>query len=179
MRALPLLLVAGACSASTPDANVPVTTATTRATVAPQTTVDLTRQDEVNTIEVGATRTAVWNALLETHEALAIPLSAMDEPAGALTFTLRDKTRTIAGKNASAYVDCGNGPAGPRADSYRLTIKVNHNVVSTADNQTQVHTLIEAWARHPGQSGDAIQCNSRGTLEKHIAGIVRTRLQQR
>jgi hypothetical protein len=167
-----------ACAGHTPDADIPVATATSRATVAPQTSIDITRRDEAATVNIPAARAAVWQAMLATHASLQIPISAADERAGTAEFTLRDKSRTLLGKPASAYVDCGNGPAGPRADSYRLTLKVTHTLQSLGDKQTLVNTLIEAWARHPGQSADAIQCNSRGTLEKQIAGIITTRATQ-
>ena len=171
--AVAVLLLAGCASA--PDSGVPVSTATSRVTVAPQTTMDITRKDEVDAIEVRAPRKAVWQAMLATHASLEIPMSGSDENAGAASFTLRDKTRTLLGKPASSYVDCGNGPAGPRADSYRITVKISHKVHALAADQTLIGTLVEAWARHPGQSADAIQCNSRGTLEKYLSGIIATR----
>jgi hypothetical protein len=152
-----------------------MSTATARVTVAPQTTVDITRQDEVDAVQIGAARATVWQAMMATYQSLDVPVSASDEPAGAAAFTLRDKTRTILGKPASAYVDCGNGPAGPRADSYRLTVQISHKLHVLNDSTTLLSTLVEAWARHPGQSADAIQCNSRSTLEKHVAGIITTR----
>lgn len=171
------LMLVAAC-ASAPDANVPVSTATSRVTVAPQTTVDITRQDEVDAVQIEAPRAQVWEAVMATHQSLDIPSSAADEAAGIATFILRDKTRTILGKPASSYVDCGNGPAGPRADSYRVTVKISHQLKSVGESSTIMGTLVEAWARHPGQSADAIQCNSRSTLEKYLAGIIRTRAGQ-
>ncbi len=165
----------GACAAGSSNAPMPGATETSRVTVAPQTTVDITRRDEATTVPVEAGRDAVWQAMLATHALLQIPMSGADERAGAAEFTLRDKTRTLLGKPASSYVDCGNGPAGPRADSYRLTVKITHSLQPAGETRTLVHTLVEAWARHPGQSADAIQCNSRGTLEKYLAGIITVR----
>lgn len=165
-----------AACASAPDQGAPVATATSRVTVAPQTTMDITRREEAEAIRLSAGRPAVWQAILATHQVLDIPMSASDEAGGAIAFTLRDKTRTLLGKSASSYVDCGNGPAGPRADSYRLTVKITHQLHSAAADLTLLSTLVEAWARHPAQSGDAIQCNSRGTLERHITGIVTSKL---
>ena len=173
-RAFVFSLVLAAC-ASVPDDGAPTSTATSRVTVAPQTTMDITRQDEVDAVQISASRDAVWKAMLATHQSLDIPMSGSDEAASAAAFTLRDKTRTILGKPASSYVDCGNGPAGPRADSYRITVKVSHRLLPVSDSSTVLSTIVEAWARHPGQSADAIQCNSRRTLEKYLAGIITTR----
>lgn len=178
MKRWPAGLILMAACASAPDANVPLATATSRVTVAPQTTVDITRQDELDAVQIDASRAQVWKAVMATHQSLDIPMSASDEAAGIATFMLRDKTRTILGKPASSYVDCGNGPAGPRADSYRVTVKISHQLQSLGERSTVVGTLVEAWARHPGQSADAIQCNSRSTLEKYLAGIIRTRATQ-
>ena len=112
--------------------------------------------------------------MLATHQSLEIPMSASDEPANAAEFTLRDRTRTILGKAASSYVDCGNGPAGPRADSYRVTVKGSHKLHPVSDSSTVLSTLVEAWARHPAQSADAIQCNSRSTLENNSSVSLRS-----
>ena len=71
----------------------------------------------------------------------------------------------------------GLGPAGARADSYRLVMRLTHVFENPAPNATVFSTTMQAWARNPGMSGDAIPCSSKGLLETEIGGMIASRLQ--
>jgi hypothetical protein len=170
-----LVLAVTACGRAIPQA--PAERVTARSTVAPRETVDLTRDTDVIETRVPAPPERVWQTLHEVHETLGIPFTSGRAEDGAAVFQLQNQIRTVAGKSASKYLDCGMGPAGPRADSYRLLIKVLHRFDSPAPGTTALRTLLEASARNPAISGDPVPCSSTGLLEREIGGMVALRLQ--
>lgn len=174
-RHLLILICVAGCASTLPPDDVSHTTST-KGTLAPRQTIDLTRETVVRQSRFAAPREEVWNALHATHQALGIPFSNGDSEQGFAVFQVTNQLRTVAGKRADLYIDCGQGSAGPRVDSYRLTIKLTYTLESDAD-ATRLHSSLEAWARNPGVSSDPVPCNSRGTLEKEINGMVTLRLQ--
>jgi hypothetical protein len=174
--ALLFLLVFPACATS-PEPGTPVQTATVSSTVAPQQTMDLTRDVVIRQISIDAPRARVWQALHEVHEAMGIGFTNGDLGSGNATFEVANRIRTVAGKPASRYIDCGVGPAGARADSYRLLVRINHVLQSPTPASTVVTSTLQAWARNPGTSSDAIPCASLGLLEREIGAAVAMRLQ--
>jgi hypothetical protein len=172
---LTLVVVLAGCG-SARETGAPVQTATIKSTVAPKETLDLTRELLVKQARYTAGREKVWNAMVEVHGRLGIPMLAGDVVSGSATYELANKIRTVAGKPASRYIDCGNGPVGPRADSYRLVIKLTHVFENPTPESTVVTTTMQAWARNPGMSSDPIPCSSNGMLETEIGGMMATRL---
>jgi hypothetical protein len=178
MRAAALLLITPLLSCATsPNSDEPVQTATVSSAVAPQQRMDLTRDVVVRQTSIEAPRAKVWEALHEVHHALGIGFTNGDLGTGTATFEVANRIRTVAGKPASRYIDCGIGPAGARADSYRLVVRVNHSLESPTPTSTVLTSTLQAWARNPGLSSDAIPCTSLGLLEREIGAAVATRLQ--
>ena len=173
---LTLALVVAGCASTNAKSATPVQTATVRSTVAPNQAVDLTREMSINQVQLQAGRERVWQAMMEVHEKLGIPLLASDLVRGNATFELANKIRTVAGKPASRYIECGQGPAGARADSYRLVVKLTHLLENPTPETTVLSTTMQAWARNPGLSSDAIPCATTGRLETEIAGMIALRL---
>lgn len=171
-----LLLVATACAGSAPPPE-PATTVTVRSAMTPKEAVDVTRDTEIRQTHLAAAREQVWNALHEAHKALGIPFAEGDLASGTAIFRLDNQIRTVAGKAASRYLDCGLGPAGPRADSYRLSIKLQHTLEHRTAGTTTLSTALQAYARNPGLSSDPVPCNSKGVLEREIGGMVAARVQ--
>lgn len=169
-----MLVVCAGCGGAIPQD--PAETTTSRGTVAPRQTVDLTRDTEIIQARFEATREQVWKALHDVHESLGIPFSGGDLASGSATFQLANQIRTVAGKPANRYLDCGQGPAGARVDSYRLNVKLVHRIESSGPGVTALRTVMEASARNPGISSDPVPCNSRGVLETEIGGMVALRL---
>jgi hypothetical protein len=178
MRAAALLftVAVSACVTST-QSGTPVQTATVSSTLAPQQTMDLTRDVVVRQTSIEAPRAKVWEALHAVHDALGIGFTNGDLASGTATFEVANRMRTVAGKPASRYIDCGMGPAGARADSYRLVVRLNHSMESPTPTSTVLTSTLQAWARNPGMSSDAIPCTSLGLLEREIGAAVATRLQ--
>jgi hypothetical protein len=167
-----VLLAACASSGGSPAASEDV-----RVVLGPQSMVNLTRERFSHIAQISGSREEVWKALVAVHEEIGIQLEAADPNAGTLTFAVRDKARTVAGRPASSLLDCGSTNSGPRADEYRLTVKVDHIIEETSTGRSTLTTSVDASARNPGLSSAAVACRSRGTLEKRIADLVVARLQ--
>jgi hypothetical protein len=138
--------------------------------------VDITRENEVRTLQLNASRDRVWSALMATHDAIGTTPSVLDAGAGTASF-VHQNSRRLMGRPLSAYIDCGRGSSGPRADIYSVTIKVNQVLRAQGTTSTTVHTIVTGWAKPMGMTGDAVQCFTVGTLEKKIAEILQARLQ--
>ena len=172
-----LFLAAGACASVPPDQVTTVGQQKERVASNVNENVDLFHDAVVHDTEFAADRTAVWNALLNAHEALGIPLTRADAKAGSLIYTGANLIQTIAGKRASRYIDCGNGAAGqPRAESYRLNIVIGDQIDSIGVKQTRLRTMVQATARSSATTGDPVHCNTTGELEKLIAAMTSGRL---
>jgi hypothetical protein len=167
-----LLIAACASTSGPPPAHEDV-----RVVLSPESIVNLTRERFSHISQVSGTREEVWNALAAVHEQIGIPVEAGDLKAGTMTFAVRDRARTIAGRPASALLDCGSTHAGQRADAYRLTVRVDHTMEETGAGRITLSTSVDASARNPAVSSTAVACRSRGTLEKQIAELVAARLQ--
>jgi hypothetical protein len=179
MRAFCFLLIAiTACKSASPasQAGAPPATTTVRVAVSPHETMDLVRDNDVRSIHLSASRDRVWSALMATHDVIGTTPSVLDAGAGSATF-IHQNSKRLMGKSLSAYIDCGRSTQGPRADLYNVTIKVSQQVRSESATATTVHTVVSAWAKPMGMSGDAVQCYTLGALERKIGEILQTRLQ--
>jgi hypothetical protein len=165
------LLCATACA----TVRDPASTENIRVAVAPQQTMDITHQQLIKETVFAQPRAAVWQALMSAHEAFGLSAESMDEAAGRASFVARDRSRVIAGKAASTWIDCGQGAAGSRTDSYRLTLRVSHQLVAVP-NGIALKSVVGATARNPGLSSDPVTCSSTGRLEEAIANNMAVRL---
>lgn len=180
MRAIALLALAAATACKTanppPDTGAPPSTTTVSVRVAPTETMDITRDNDVRSLQLSAPRARVWTALMATHDAIGTTASVLDAGAGSATF-IHQNSKQLMGKALSTYVDCGRSTQGARADLYNVTIKVTQLIRAQGENATTLHTVVSAWAKPMGMSGDAIQCYTSGALERKIGEIMQTRLQ--
>lgn len=174
-----LLLSVAACSptTSTSGPEKPGASERVQTTVAPRETMDLTRQGMIHAVEFAYPREKVWNALIEVHDDLGIPLLSIDAKAGNAVYLFEGRSRKVAGKMVSSYIDCGMGGAGPRADTYQLSIRIIEQVVSTNDTMTRLSSELRATAKPAGMSADPVECSTTGELEKILVGLVGAKLQ--
>ena len=175
MRSI-LVLVLGlaACATAGPPED-PGSTERIKATIGPRQTIDLTQQQSVKETVFTKPRPDVWAALLEANAALGFALESSDPASGRATFAARDRNRIIARRPASTLIDCGQGSAGARTESYRLTIVISHLLVDVPAG-TSLRSVVEASARNPALSGDPVVCSSTGRLEAEIASNMAVRL---
>lgn len=142
--------------------------------------VELTRSRTLNHYDLPAPVEQVWNAMMDVHAAIGIPINSFDTNKKTAMFVGQNRYRQILDKPASLFLDCGVGPTGPAADSYRLMIRVHHALAPSDDPKATVLTSgVEAFATNPGVSGDQVPCASSGRLERDIAALIEARLKQK
>lgn len=172
-----IILCAAACATTSTSEREGASTDVVKATIAPQQTIDLTRQTAIHAEEFAATRDQVWDALLAAPRDLGIPVRSADPTAGVVVYYLEGSTARIAGKPPSTLLDCGRGPGGaPRAETYQMTLRVTAVVEPAAEHRTRVSTTLVAFARDRGMSADALPCTSTGALEREFLTVVAARL---
>jgi hypothetical protein len=128
--------------------------------------LDTLRQDA----ELNATPAKVYEATLQAFAALDIPVGNTSSKAGIIGSERFQRMRVLGGSLMSKSFDCGDGPAGPRADTYRLEIAVVAYVSpipGSAGTRLGLATIAEG--RDPtGPYGTPRQCGSTGDLETKL-----------
>lgn len=142
-------------------------------------TVDVMRSRLLNHFDFAAPVEKVWAAIMEVQAAIGIPVASFDTGKHTGMFVAQNRYRRILDQPASLFLDCGTGPTGPKADSYRLLIRVHHALATGDDaNSSVLTTGLEVYATNPGVSGDQVPCTSTGRLERDLAALIEARLQQ-
>lgn len=171
------LLVVGC--ATTPAPEPDASTDVVRAAVAPGEALDLTQQTLFYDRAFVAPRVRVWDALLAAEGDLAMQIESADPAGGTVVFYVQTPTPRIAGRHASAWLDCGRGPGGaPRVNTYHLTLRLSVVVESAPENQTRARTAVVAYARDRSVIGDRLRCTSTGKLEQRALAILAAHLSQ-
>ena len=172
MRLIWLMSFAVGCAGANTSATPPPTPPTEliKIQLGPQ-TLTLTRDHEISTIELPASRDRVWKAVVSAHEALGLAMSSLDNMAGTAVY-VHQRKHLLEGNRLSKYVDCGSTIYGDRSDTYAVTIKVSVAVEPRGPSATAVHSSVNAWARDPQTSSDAVPCSSTGLLEQRIAELI-------
>jgi hypothetical protein len=133
--------------------------------------VDLRHESTVGQRAVAATVGQVWSVLPTIFEQLEIETTTLD-PAGAIMGNAGYVARRVEGRRLSTYLDCGRSFGREYADSYSVTLGVLVQLDTSADGQTLVRTILDAYARDPSQSGGSVHCITWGSLERRIGELV-------
>ena len=105
---------------------------------------------------------------------LGIPPSVRD-PLQNLLGSMQFHPRQIGGNRLSQYLDCGRSVGvASNADSYRVTMSLVTRLSAGGGSRTLIETEILAVAEPRGVRGDAVNCTSKGTLERQIVELVQT-----
>jgi hypothetical protein len=119
--------------------------------------------------EFRAAPAKVYDAVLHALPALEIPVGKTANTQGIIGSERFHRTRSIAGALLSKSYDCGEGPTGPYADSYRLEIAMVAYVVPTAGSGTRLGISTVASGRDlTGPIRVPRACLSTGRLEKLV-----------
>lgn len=174
---LAVITLGWACAANPGVGEGNTTTDVLRTATGPNEAVDLTRQTLLYTQEYAEPWVEVWNALLAVDEELGLPVESADTTTGAVVFRLQTSTPRIAGRHASAFLDCGRGPGGtPRVDTYQLTLRLTTLVERLGSDRTLVRTGLVGSARDRSTTADALPCTSTGAFEKRALAVLTARL---
>jgi hypothetical protein len=126
--------------------------------------LDTLRQDH----DLRATPEKVYEATLKAFAELEIPTGRTDGKAGIIGSERFERSRALGNLLLSKLYNCGEGPTGPFADSFRLEIAVIAWVApSSAGAKLGLATVASArdvsGVAHPSRA-----CYSTGTLETKI-----------
>ena len=170
-----LILFTAAC-ATNPSPGPDATNEVVRAASAPGEQIDLTRHTLIHSQEFPASRTEVWTALLALAGDLGMAVQSADPGAGMVIYHVHALTPRVAGRPASAWLDCGRAPGGaPRVNTYHVTIRLTA-VVEPSTGEMRVRTALVGYARDRGVAGDGLPCTSTDRLEWRALALLAARL---
>jgi hypothetical protein len=127
------------------------------------------------TIIVKGSSDAVLEALKSAYGNLGIDVGLWDPPHGQVGNRNFTKMYRLAGDRMSHFVGCGINETGQTADAYRITMSMVSSVTAAGDGW-QIDTRLDAHADDLASSKGRIACQSKGTLEEKLNGLVAKQL---
>lgn len=172
-----LVLLAAGCSAREPElgARAPieetVTISSADGTVAGE--MRLRRENYVSRNSVNATPNEVLEVLPAVFASVGLPAPQIDPQQGLAVVQPFTVSRRLGGVRMSNMLDCGRGPAGQYADSYRIHLSVATQVTAEGASGSTVLTQLEAIGQNTGGTSGNARCSSVGQLEQRIVEAIR------
>lgn len=120
----------------------------------------------VDTVDVAVDR--MWGAVAAVYDTLGIGLTTINSEArimGAQNIRVRGD---LAGTRISQLFRCGVRVTGQIADEYDVHVTSLTQIEEAVDGRSVVSTHARAYALPGGYSSNAINCSSRGELERRI-----------
>lgn len=172
--ALPLLLLAAGCAGSGTVTRDPGTVSIVTGEGGTQ-EVRL-GADVLADQGVAAAPEQVWQSLPDVYAALELTPDVQDPRARTLGVSGHRFSRTILGRPASSFFDCGLDPGlnRPVADQVPVTAQVTTTVLAVGDGSS-LRTVVQGTARRTGGNAGIATCRSTGRFEALIAEGVRER----
>jgi hypothetical protein len=133
--------------------------------------MDTLRQEHV----INAPPGKVYEAALRAFAALDIPVGNTSSTEGIIGSERFQRMRVLGGTMLSKSFDCGEGPAGPKANTYRLDIVVVAYIAPVPGGEgTRLGLAIFAEGRDPtGPYATPRQCGSTGALETKLVDRIK------
>ena len=133
--------------------------------------MDTLRQDK----ELRAVPGKVYENALKAFGALDIPVGNTSSTSGVIGSERFERVRVLNGTLLAKFFDCGEGPAGPNANLYRLEIAIAAYVSPIpGSTDTRFGLAVVAQGRDPtGPYMTPRHCASTGALEARIVDKVR------
>lgn len=112
---------------------------------------------------------AAWKALPAAYKALGMDIEQSDEKTYTVANSRISARGTLGEARLSTYLRCGDGIAGPFADTHRIRLRIRTQLNRVGADSTMVHSVVAATAT-PVQaaSSGATECTSTGALEQAI-----------
>ena len=119
----------------------------------------------------------VYRKSMAAYGALKLKLTMQDSLTGLLGNLGFNHTGALAGRRMSSWLSCGEGMAGPNADTWRITLAVITWVEPMTTDSTKLRSTIMATARNLAEGSRApMPCVTTGQLEHQIHQKVRALL---
>jgi hypothetical protein len=120
---------------------------------------------------------AVWLAVKKVYADWEIPLTVENPSAHQIGNQNFYRSRQIAGRSMSEFVDCGSGMTGSKAATYRIYISLLTDVFTDGKGGTTVQvTFVPMGQDVAGGSSDRIPCGTTGRLESFLLERVRANM---
>ena len=118
---------------------------------------------------VAAPPATVWIAARKAYADLGIPLTFDNPPSHQLGNPDFYRQRTFNGQRMAELVDCGQGPEGLHATSYRIYMSLLTTVLPADNGQTNVEVTLVPYGQDVSEgSSDRILCGSKGKIEQMV-----------
>jgi hypothetical protein len=118
-------------------------------------------------------RAQAYQALLAVFAELKLPTDGRDSAAAQVDTKLFYRQGSVAGKQISSYLSCGDGMTGPNADTYRVYMNITATLAPAPDDKAILKTILLAGAVNVTEgSRQPMPCESTGRLEVRIHQLV-------
>jgi hypothetical protein len=122
---------------------------------------------------VAASRARTFTAVVDAYRTLKIPLALVDSAGGRVGNWGYRKSGSMAGRQMSAWLSCGESMTGQIADEYRITLWIYTTVAARgADSVTVSSALVAGATSIEGASRQPMPCRSTGRLEARLHSLV-------
>jgi hypothetical protein len=168
-RALLLLLVCGCASGGNSVETSNSTPKQAAIFSSSETGLLLAERPRASVTTIAAPPAAVWLAAKRVYADWEIPVTVENPSAHQIGNQNFYKSRQIAGKSMTDFVDCGSGMTGPKASTYRIFISLLTDVLTDGKGGTTVQvTFVPMGQDVAGGSSDRIPCGTTGRLEQFM-----------
>jgi hypothetical protein len=111
----------------------------------------------------------VWAALKTSLGKLDLPIGFADPASRQIGLDQGKVYNRIGGSRISDFLHCGDGPTGPKADSYVVYLSYLSILREQPDHRVALYTLVGATAVDlAGGRNDPVNCGTTGRLEQNI-----------
>ncbi len=128
--------------------------------------------------EIPAEAGRVFSAVAAVYADLKIPVELRDSAALQIGNEAFVRRGDVAGRRMSAYLECGQGFTGPRADAYRIDLGLVTFVTPAGQDAANLRTVFLGTAVNvsEGASRSTQGCYTTGELERRIHQAVLKKL---
>jgi hypothetical protein len=127
--------------------------------------------------EVAAPPMKVFAAASMVLNNLRIPIDVSDSTIGLLGAAKLTRSRNLAGRALSRYLECGSGMTGPRADTHRVQMPLLFMLDPGADGGTRLRiALVGSAMDNAGTSTQPVACASTGILEGELRKAIKAQI---
>ncbi|HEX8942372.1 MAG TPA: hypothetical protein VF785_04485 [Gemmatimonadaceae bacterium] len=172
-RALLLLALCGCASGGTSSESSNTTPKQAAIYSSPETGVLLAERPTASSATIAAPPAAVWLAVKKIYADWDIPVTVENPSTHQIGNPNFSKSRQMAGKSMTDFVDCGSGMTGPKSATYRIYSSLLTDVMTDGKGGTKVRvTFVPMGQDVAGGSADRIPCGTTGRLEQLLLGQV-------
>lgn len=123
---------------------------------------------------VNDTPAHTYGSVRQLLDSLKVPYTNVDSVHGRIWNKGFVTRLRFAGKQISASLRCGSGPAGDYADNWRISVAYAVYIEPSANNGTRLGIALIAGANDiEGASKPAVQCSTTGAFEQQITQLVK------